>query len=830
MFMRSLRTTCSTLAVTATFALAVPAIAQTTPPVDDNQGETPAVDVPVQPEQTAPTDAADTPQAADAPIVVTGTRLRGEVDTDAAPIDQLDQKDIASYGTSTIGELLAQLTPQTGGARGRGGGQPVVLLNGRRISGFRELRTIPSEAILRVDILPEQVALQYGYAADQRVVNFILKPNFAAVTAEVELGAPLEGGRFHQQYESSLVKIGPNGRTNLSVEYSSDGAITEAERDIVTVPVTDDGVDQTPYRTLSPATRAFTLEGTVNRYFGENTSATLNGSLGVTPSQSQQGLATATLTLPPGTDYSRAFPEYDALGRLSEGTTGHLGALVDGKLGDWRWSLTGNYDVAHSDSRTDRGLDRAILPAYVDGGGDATAGFPVTALIASEQDRARSRSRTADVDANLSGSLFDTAAGPARLSLSTGWQHFDIDGTSTRSGVVTHTDLARGQVGAKGNLDLPLASEGLGALGFLGSFSVNGNVAYRDLSDFGAITTFGYGFNWAPADWLQFTGSSSTEEGAPSLAQLGSPVVVTPNVPIFDYATGQTVFVTSIRGGNPGLIADRRNVVDLGVNIRPDKPRGLSFSANYVRVRADNPISSFPTLTPEIEAAFPGRVVRDSAGTISSIDLRAVNYLREESDRFRYGFNFSSGGGPGGGRGGRGGGGGRGGPGGGAPEVPKLNWRASIFHTVYLHDQIVIRDGLPILDRLDGSATGSNGGQPRHNIDANAGLFIDGLGGFFRVSYNSATRVDGGGAGANRLDFGSTFDLGLRLFVNFDQKESLVEKLPWLKGSRIRLSIDNLTNSVQQVRDANGATPLNYQRGFIDPLGRYVEISFRKQF
>ena len=48
-------------------------------------------------------------------------------------------------------ELLEALAPQIGSARGReAGGRPVMLLNGRRISSFRELRDIPPEERLRL--------------------------------------------------------------------------------------------------------------------------------------------------------------------------------------------------------------------------------------------------------------------------------------------------------------------------------------------------------------------------------------------------------------------------------------------------------------------------------------------------------------------------------------------------------------------------------------------------------------------------------------------------------------------------------------------------------
>jgi hypothetical protein len=91
-------------------------------------------------------------------------------------------------------ELLEQLAPQTRTERGRGGA-PVILLNGRRISGFNEIRDLPSEAILRVDILPEEAALKYGFTASQRVVNFVLRPQFRATTAELAGSAPTAGGR-----------------------------------------------------------------------------------------------------------------------------------------------------------------------------------------------------------------------------------------------------------------------------------------------------------------------------------------------------------------------------------------------------------------------------------------------------------------------------------------------------------------------------------------------------------------------------------------------------------------------------------------------------------
>ena len=88
----------------------------------------------------------------------------------------------APTAPTTIGELVEALAPQTRSGRGRSDGPPVILLNGQRIAGFGEIRELPPEAIERVDILPEEAALNYGYRPDQRVINIILKENFRAFT------------------------------------------------------------------------------------------------------------------------------------------------------------------------------------------------------------------------------------------------------------------------------------------------------------------------------------------------------------------------------------------------------------------------------------------------------------------------------------------------------------------------------------------------------------------------------------------------------------------------------------------------------------------------
>ena len=98
------------------------------------------------------------------------------------------------------------------------------------------------------------------------------------------------------------------------------------------------------------------------------------------------------------------------------------------------------------------------------------------------------------------------------------------------------------------------------------------------------------------------------------------------------------------------------------------------------------------------------------------------------------------------------------------------------------------------------------------------------------TEYNAALNARLAGGTAGDLKFGDLATFDLRFFVDLNQQPKLTEKLPFLKGSRLRLSIDNVFDAQRRITDANGVVPLNYQPGYIDPLGRYIELEWRKTF
>ncbi|MEH6789019.1 hypothetical protein [Parasphingorhabdus sp.] len=798
----------------------------------------------------------------DEEIVVTAERPRGAVITDVPPVVELSEADIASYGASSVQDLLEALSSQTTSGRGRGSGRPVVLINGQRTSGFREIRDLPPEAIRTVQVFPEELALQYGYRPDQRVINFILKDNYTGVSVEGEYGMPTEGGQGKSELETNVTKIGKNSRVNINLEWQHNTAITESERGIIQT-AAGDQVNLGDFRTLVAPSDNVELNSNYSRQFANGMSLSLNGGYVYDKSRGLQGLPNGTLQVA-GDPLFRYFTEYGPLNRVQESNTAQAGLTLNGMLSEWQWSLTSDYTRAQVDTDTERSGDIGALQAAIDAGTvDPFAASFGSLLGAPGTDSARAVNQTFNNLATISGSLLNLPSGTVTTTVRAGYNREDLASRETRSGIVTTTDLGRDQLSTGINIDIPLADENIDVVEAIGKLSVNGNLGYAELSDFGGLVEFGFGLNWEPIDGLTFTASAIGEEAAPGITQLGNPVIITPDVTTFDFASGQSVLAAITTGGNPALLAEKRRDIKLAVNYRPEWLEGFSFLGEYFRNSSDNVASSFPLLTPEIEAAFPDRVTRDASGRLIAIDRRPVNYANVSSERIRYGIDFSKrfgeGRGDGPGRRDRGSQrpedpapageaqkstnpdaapsapgenarptGRRGGPGmGGRPSGGR--WQVSAFHTIRLEDRVKIRDGVDELDLLNGSAIGSSGGSPRHEFEINGGWFNNGIGFRLDGKHQIGTRVDGGLTGSD-LRFSDLTTLNLRLFVNLDDRGSLTETVPFLKGSRISLKVDNIFDDIQTVRDGGGLVPLSYQPGFLDPVGRYVEISFRKRF
>ena len=360
--------------------------------------------------------------------------------------------------------------------------------------------------------------------------------------------------------------------------------------------------------------------------------------------------------------------------------------------------------------------------------------------------------------------------------------------------------------------------------------------------------------NWSPVDRLNLLSSWTREEGPPTINQLGDPVLDTPGTRIFDFTTGQTVLADVITGGNPDLLADRRNVTKLErqlAAVREDR------SAPARRICAPDDRKS--DLEPERHRGDRSGVSRVASSAISSgqlisADLRPVNF---ESSRARH-----------------------------ASHRVRLFEAAQIAPPVAIGDRSDARPISRVVPerrrlRADGAQAntpplrlpraaspqrpirpaapdrGARGGaasaaaaarrrvlrrrQPRpadlladrhhhlrrqgedraracprstistatlrgkaaarrsHHVEAQAGYFNNGLGARLNANWRSGTRVEH--ADRRQSALLAARDLRPRLFANPGDIPELAVKHPWLRGTQVQLSVNNIFNSRPKVHD-----------------------------
>jgi len=760
----------------------------------------PAQAQPSQPPAAQPSASAGQPSdenGDDEEIVVTGKPPRGSVIGDIPPENVVGSNAARATGATNLDELLESLAPDLGSALEPGGARPVVLLNGRRVSSYRELRDIPIEAIQRVDILPEEVALKYGAPADEKVVNIVLKPHFKSTTAQVA-GNTASGGYIGGNGDVTRMQIDEDRRTTLNAHVGGDDVLTTAQRNLSQ----QQNADVLAAGSV-PSEFKLRSEATVKRILNGGADATANAEVEHDEGRSLNGLTDQIST---------------KLRRETMTDSLRTGAALNADSGQWHWSVTGDADFERTESKADN---------------DGLAAAP---------DRAHSTRTAADLDATLNGNLFALPAGQASATVDVGGNLEELDVDELHVG--EWAPRTTGRTSAKGalSLDVPIAHHGH-ALGALGNLTVNGNAEVDQLSDFGTLTKLGAGANWSPMPRLNLIGSWSREEDAPSVRELGAPILETPETAIFDFTNGVLARVGVITGGNPNLDNETDHILKLGGTWQPLPNASLKLRADYAHISIDRPISAI-TLLPAIEAAFPGRFVRSPGGDLVSADLRPVNFDKAQRQTLRLGFDFSK-----------------------AlrsrrpsnSEIQKAletarkagltipeseatapnadSALAAAYHgrlqfsltdTITLVDRAEIAPGFPRLDYLHGAAIGQIGGEPRHQVQAQAGWFNNGIGARFSFNWRSATDVETLNDGD--LHFASLATFDLRLFANIGQDLALLSKLPWLRGSSIRFEVANLLNTRPDVRNAAGMHPPGFGASQLDPLGRTVMISFRKQF
>ncbi|MGB0891318.1 MAG: TonB-dependent receptor [Flavobacteriaceae bacterium] len=185
-------------------------------------------------------------------VVITGNRAKPRTILDSpVPIDNIDVAELQSSGKPTFDRMLVFKVPSFNAQnqaisdatahydpadlRGMGPSRTLVLINGKRKNQSAQvylnrtpgkgevgvdLKSIPTAAIERVEVLRDGASAQYGSDAIAGVLNIILKKNveYSTFTSKAGITSENDGFNFSADYNTAF-DFGEGGFVNLTLGY-----------------------------------------------------------------------------------------------------------------------------------------------------------------------------------------------------------------------------------------------------------------------------------------------------------------------------------------------------------------------------------------------------------------------------------------------------------------------------------------------------------------------------------------------------------------------------------------------------------------------------------
>jgi hypothetical protein len=736
------------------------------------------------------------------------------------------EREVGEYGASTVGEFVDEVRSELGDD------EVIFLVDGEPVTGIDDVADFPAEAVERLEVLPAGSGQLIGREPNRRVYNVVLKNQLRSATLDSGYELATEGEWSEIRAETILSRIAGRERMNLTLRVRDSDALTEADRGIVqpapalvTRPADYyEPVDGGSFRTLRGAARNYEASFIGGSPLADGLSTSYSFVGRVSRDRTLVGLPYSLFRLPgsspfspTGSDQTLVLFGSDPLGNQSERKLFNGNTTINATRGSWVGALTGQFslsDRSYENERADRfGLTQPVpVPASRNPFTD-----PLDDLFASNLFAGRTKDRSWLVRLNVGGPLVALPAGSLRIRSAV---QRNGDRSRTLADTLTGTEVRRyGRATTRfdGGVDIPLASRRQGFLPALGELSLSFDKGYDAVDNLPNLERSAISTLWQPTERVSISGSISKTEELPQIELLADPVIVYDNVRILDFLTGETVDVTAITGGNPGLAPLSKTARRASVSAAVWQKYNLQLNLDYESTTLRHFVGAVPASSSAVFLAFPERFQRDAEGRLVLIDTRAVNFDRQKREELRYGLNFTLPVGPSV----------VGGPGAG-PSAARTRLLVHASHTYALRNDIVYRPGLPVVDLLRGGAVGFGITQPRHFMSGSVALSGPGYGVRLNGVYRSASTLQSGSLAApDELRFASLFTANLRTFADL---EPLLPGSRLFKQTRVSFGLNNLANRRQRVTDANGVVPLRFQPAYRDAVGRTVELELRKVF
>jgi outer membrane receptor protein involved in Fe transport len=759
-----------------------------------------------------------------AEVVVTGTHIRGAAPAGSAVTtyrrERLDQSGAASVeqfarqmpgnfaNVDSISGLGSNVSfaALSGGTNsfnasafnlgGLGPGATLTLLNGHRMAAagndgaFVDISMIPLTAVDHIDVLADGASAIYGTDAVAGVVNIVMRKDFDGAESQLRYGGATDGGADSLRASQLLGTRWRSGNVLLNYEFNRKGRLDASQRDYI-------GDQGGPF-TLMAKDRQHGLFLSGRQDIDAASTVSVDALVSKRDSTGPYSSASSIVTQR-GTTHT-------------ESKQHGVAVSADRSFaGGWRATLTGNYSFVEQDN---------LSVLAVDFGGFGYDQRHSTAIESKER----------SLDLVVDGALFSWVAGAVKiaagasyrkedfglasgLTQSTGFEFSDPMATLHRYARSVFSELSIPIIGARNSMPLARLVE------------ISAAVRRDEYSDFGATTNPKFGLKWALSEALDVRGTYGESFRAPLLAQIGPPanyqtyLIPNPNSP--DGFTN-TLF---IGGGNAALNPETADTFTIGLDFHPEELPALRLSATYFDIRFrdrvalppitfDAQIFTSPLAAPflnqspsaaDIEAAFNSpNFIGDNAGMgpagVGAIfDQRVANLstVKQSGVQVRAGYDL-------------------------ATSVGQFAFATQIERLMEYDLQVAPgADYIPLLNTFAEPTRWRGHGQ----FSWTQGGFMTALAINHVSAYDNSLTTP-----RQRIDAWTTGDL----YFSYDANDA--RSAAWMRGMRIALSIQNVTNEEPPFTQIPaefvlpGANPLPFDPTNASPLGRFIALQVSKHW
>lgn len=364
-------------------------------------------------------------------------------------------------------------------------------------------------------------------------------------------------------------------------------------------------------------------------------------------------------------------------------------------------------------------------------------------------------------------------------------------------------------------LTLPLVSP-RSALGFLGRVQIAPALTYDAIDGLDGAFGTNLGVNWAPSSAWQIDASFGSRASLLSNEQLNAPARTIVGVTVYDYRALALVPVEQIVGGTA---LARQSSRDLRVNASYNGMIGRTrFNANvdYSDTTTRRPAFSITEPSRFFESVFPGRFVRDAAGTLIRVDTRPFSAVRRSSAMLSGAINLS---------------GNVGGTTAGALPASGLSWSASLGSRLQLQQILLLAPGIPAIDTFETPLSLSTNPTGRQHWNASLRVNASRWGGGLSGNLDSGLRSTVFGDPSSGVHVASLIRTNANVFFALSKSKApgtAFERSTAMPSVvRLELEVRNMFNARPRIETFDAGTAVRLNPWLLDPLGRVVLLSLR---